>query len=68
MTTTTTTDTRKATCWLNYRGEVTFQPHKPFGPNTMGETLWMVSVEYNSATDRSRVGFSLVAPTPEVQA
>lgn len=35
---------------------------RPFGPNYMGEKMWPVSADYDAATNKTRVGFSLVAP------
>lgn len=32
------------------------------GPDTMGSTLWPVVAEYDSATDRTRVGFTYLPP------
>lgn len=55
------TDTRRATCWLTYPSRVRPDPHKPMGPNLLGELLW--PVETTDLTDGgTRVGFSLIAP------
>jgi hypothetical protein len=34
----------------------------PFGPNYMGEQMWAVTAEYDAETNKTRVGFSLIAP------
>lgn len=36
---------------------------RPFGPNYMGERMWPVTADYDPTTDKTRVGFSLMAPT-----
>lgn len=59
---------RKAIGHVNYRGDVTasierdIASGRPFGPNYMGELMWPVEATYDSAADRTRVGFSLQAP------
>jgi hypothetical protein len=59
---------REPVQWLNYSGRVEIDPATPMGPNTIGEWLWPVVVEYDAETDRSRVGLSYVAPTAEPEA
>lgn len=34
----------------------------PKGPNDMGELMWPVTAEYDAETNKTRVGFSLIAP------
>ena len=54
-------DTRKPTAGhLTYSKGVRPDPAVPMGPNTLGEHLWPVTVE--DLGDRTRVGFSYVAP------
>jgi hypothetical protein len=44
--------------FANYRGDVTHIVGEVKGPNLLGETLTAVSAEYDSAADRTRVGFA----------
>lgn len=59
---------RVATGHANYPGNVTeaiaadVESGRPFGPNYMGELMWPVDATYDTATNTTRVGFSLVAP------
>lgn len=39
-------------------------PTTPFGPNTLGERLWPVTIQRLS--DRTRIGFSYIAPSLEL--
>lgn len=58
--------------FANYRGDVTeaiardVESGRPFGPNYMGELMWPVSADYDTATNKTRVGFSYIAPPVEV--
>ena len=58
------TDTRKPTSFLNYRGDLTesFDMGRAYGPNLLGEMLHPVTAEYDADADRTRIGFSLLAP------
>lgn len=57
-------DLRKPTVFLNYSGDVadSFDMERPYGPNLMGELLYPLTTEYDKQSDRTRVGFSFVAP------
>ena len=59
-------DTRKPIAgFLNYKGRInTPIPYAPKGPNTMGELLWPVSIDYvtRDGVEYSRVGFAYTAP------
>lgn len=61
-------DRRVAIGHANYQGNVTeaiardVAKGRPFGPNYMGELMWPVSADYDTATNVTRVGFSLMAP------
>lgn len=55
---------RKPIGFATYRGYVDM-PLEPCGPNYMGELMWPVTLEYDSAKDRTRVGFSLIPPPKE---
>lgn len=57
-----TDDGRAPVAWGNYPGRVAFTPLRPVGPNTLGEYLWPVEVQYDAETNRSRVGHSFVEP------
>ncbi len=63
-----TSTSRVAIGYANYPGNVTeaiaadVASGRPFGPNYMGEQMWPVSADYDTATDTTRVGFSLIAP------
>lgn len=37
----------------------------PKGPNTIGEALWPVTADYDPETNKTRVGFSYIAPPDE---
>jgi len=58
----------KPTGWANYPGDVTaaivreIESGRAFGPNYMGELMWPVTVDYDADTNRTRIGFTLVAP------
>ena len=58
-------DEREATCWLNYPGDVraafSAEQDRPYGPTTTGEYLYAVDAEYDSAADRTRVGFTPIS-------
>jgi hypothetical protein len=55
---------RKPVTHLNYRGDLTatFDTDIAYGPNTLGELLYPVTVEYDAEVDQTRVGFSFIAP------
>lgn len=59
---------RTATGHANYPGDVTaaieadIASGRPFGPNYMGELMWPVDATYDAEANRTRVGFSLLAP------
>lgn len=55
-------DPQEATCWLNYRGDVRSGVPAVMGPSLNGELLYSVDAEYDPEADRTRVGFSKVAP------
>lgn len=57
-------DDRLPAHFLNYSGRVTIDPLKAMGPNTMGESLWPVTAEYDAETDKTRVGLTYIAPMP----
>lgn len=58
-----TDDTRQPTGWATYNGDTRgILTEGPKGPNTLGEALWPVTADYDPKTDKTRVGFSLVAP------
>lgn len=49
--------------FATYPGDATrILSEGPKGPNYMGEVMFPVTAEYDSETDTTRVGFSLVAP------
>ena len=62
------TDFRKATCFLNYRGDVVdaieerIKSGMPFGPTALREPVWPLWANYNSESDTTRVGCSYMAP------
>ena len=56
---------RTAVRFASYRGRVEIDPTCPMGPNTLGEALWPVEATYDAESDRTRVGFSFLAPKPE---
>lgn len=43
--------------FLTYPGDVTHMVGEVKGPNLLGEHLTAVSAEYDSATNKTRVGF-----------
>lgn len=49
---------RSPSRWANYPRNVSDALGQVVGPNTLGEFLTVVAVEYDPATDRSRVGFA----------
>lgn len=54
---------RKPIGFATYNGDVRgILNEGPKGPNYMGELMWPVTAEYDAATDKTRVGFSLLAP------
>ncbi len=63
-----TSTPRKPTGFANYPGNVTVaiardvDAGRSFGPNYMGELMWPVTADYDTATNVTRVGFSLMAP------
>lgn len=59
-------DTRQPVQFATYNGDVrTILTEGGKGPNTIGEMLYPVTAEYDSVADKTRVGFSYIAP-PEV--
>ena len=57
---------RRPTGFATYRGDVRgILNEGPKGPNYMGELMWPVTADYDAETNRTRVGFSLVAPETE---
>lgn len=58
------TPDRPAIRYLTYSGDVTnnISPNKPMGPTTMGEPVWPVIAIYYPEINKTRVGFSYVAP------
>lgn len=56
---------RPAVTWLNYRGRVNPPIDSVMGPNTLGERLWVRAVQYDEATDTTRVGLSYMPPPRE---
>lgn len=63
-----TTTLRLPVQHANYRGDVTAAIERdidsgvPKGPTTLGEPMWPVTAEYDAAADRTRVGFTYLAP------
>lgn len=56
-------DTRQPTGYMNYRGDQRqILDEGPKGPNDLGELMYPVSAEYDAEINRTRVGFSLIAP------
>lgn len=53
---------RKASGYMNYPGDCRdgFDESVPYGPNVLGEYLFVVSVEYDGK--KTRVGWSLIPP------
>lgn len=64
-----TTPQRAAIGFANYPGNVTeaiardVETGRPSGPNYMGELMWPVTADYDTATNVTRVGFSLMEPS-----
>ena len=57
-------DTREAVRWATYPGDVRhILSEGPFGPTTMGEAVWPVTADYDATANKTRVGFSYLAPT-----
>lgn len=52
----------------NYPGDVTegiradIDSGRPFGPTYTGELVWPVAAKYDAEADRTRVGFTYLAP------
>lgn len=59
-----TPDPTDPTCWLNYKGDVRGNVPQVMGPDQNGELLYPVVVEYDTETNRSRVGLSRIVPQP----
>jgi hypothetical protein len=61
-----TDNVRLPTGWANYPGDVRhiLDDPEPKGPNYMGELMFPVTADYDPETDTTRVGFSLMAPSP----
>lgn len=56
-------DTRQAVRWATYPGDArNILTEGPKGPNTIGEALWPVTAEFDPEANKTRVGFSYVAP------
>lgn len=59
---------RLASGFMTYPGncvagiEARIATSEPMGPNYLGEPMWPVDAVYDSKTDTTSVGFSLVAP------
>lgn len=49
-----------ATVFANYPGDVTDAIGQIVGPNTLGEYVRLVSVDYDATSNRSRAGFSYI--------
>lgn len=47
---------------LNYPGNIALDPDSKVGPGTLGEYLYPVAASYDPEADRTRVGFSYIAP------
>lgn len=45
--------------FANYKGDVTHMVGEVKGPNLLREWFTAVTAEYDSATDRTRVGFAI---------
>lgn len=71
MTETEVVDNRQVTAgWLNYRGDLreSFDMTKPYGPKDVTrEMIWPLVIEYDPASDMTRVGFTFQMP-PQVRA
>jgi len=65
-------DIREPTNYLNYKGDVRKGIIEreatgfPFGPTTIGEPVWPVTVEYDEQADLTRVGISYIPPIQPV--
>lgn len=60
--------TRKPVRFATYNGDMTgILTEGVKGPNVMGEPLYPVTAEYDAVSDKTRVGFSFIAPGPEEQ-
>ena len=54
---------REPVQFANYRGRLTnILTDGPKGPNTLGELLYPVTADYDPETNKTRVGFSYIAP------
>ena len=53
---------RKPQRHLTYPGDVTHMVGEVVGPNTLGEYFTAVTAEYDTQTDRTRVGFIYGTP------
>lgn len=57
------TATRTAHEHATYNGDArSILDDGPKGPNTTGELMWPVTVDYDPATNKTRVGFSVTPP------
>lgn len=60
-------DTRVAIGHMNYPGDVRgILDEGPKGPNYLGEHMYPVDAVYDAEANRTRVGFSLIAPPPVI--
>jgi hypothetical protein len=50
---------------MNYKGDrtATFNMMKSYGPNTLGEVCWPVSITYNPITNLTTVAFTVQEPS-----
>jgi hypothetical protein len=64
----TNTPGRPAHVHANYPGDITEAIGQVVGPNTFGERLTLVEVEYDAEMNRSRAGFSYLQVGDEVSA
>ena len=54
---------RKPVRWATYNGDQRgILTDGAKGPNTLGELLWPVTADYDAETNKTRVGFSYIAP------
>lgn len=71
---TNTAPIRVASCYMTYGGNCCIGIREridsliPMGPNYMGEPMWPVSAEYDPASQKTRVGFTLVPPPEFLEA
>lgn len=57
-------DDRQPTRWANYIGDARgILAEGPKGPTTFGEAMYPVTADYDAEANRTRVGFSYLAPS-----